>query len=490
MSMPHPRVPRDEDDITRALRAVIPPLSADDFGALMADIAEHGIQAPVEVDEEGRILDGFHRVRAWQKLRAEGRPLPDYPRIVRAFGTDAERVEHAVRLNRSRMSPAQRERAASTLVRMGLPARRAALSAGACTSSTLPTDDGPDASRRFPAILAHSAADAEAAARTLRMLKELGPAGDLLAGTPFETHARSLARLLRLRRESPALCERAAELLASGRASTAAHAERMARSETPTSSPLPFADIQAPLLIVGRAERLPLRDESVDLIITSPPYNIGPKPGRPETRSHGYSVSGGRAWAGVTNEAVMPEEEYQAWQLRVLAELHRVARRGASLFYNHKVRQRRGRALFPHSWLLHPDNPWTVRQELVWDRGSTHNHERSYFWPHDERVFWLTKGDPILPDRPINVPTVLRLHGPLPSPYHDSPFPQDLPRLLLRAIARPGMTVLDPFCGSGSTLAAALEAGCLAVGVDVSPSALRAACVRFGWPQPAAALAP
>jgi hypothetical protein len=37
----------------------------------------------IESGERGAIPDGHHLVRAWHELRAEGRPVPDCPRIVR-----------------------------------------------------------------------------------------------------------------------------------------------------------------------------------------------------------------------------------------------------------------------------------------------------------------------------------------------------------------------------------------------------------------------
>jgi site-specific DNA-methyltransferase (cytosine-N4-specific) len=47
-------------------------------------------------------------------------------------------------------------------------------------------------------------------------------------------------------------------------------------------------------------------------------------------------------------------------------------------------------------------------------------------------------------------------------------FPPPLPRYLLKHFARPGQTVLDPFCGSGTTLVEARITGVNAIGVDVN----------------------
>lgn len=52
---------------------------------------------------------------------------------------------------------------------------------------------------------------------------------------------------------------------------------------------------------------------------------------------------------------------------------------------------------------------------------------------------------------------------------HFAPYPMDLCRIPILATCPPGGTVLDPFCGTGTTLVAALSMGRNAMGIDVSP---------------------
>ena len=75
------------------------PLTDEEFAALKEDIAEHGILVPVEVDEDGSLLDGHHRARAWGELTAEGRVTGDYPTIVRSGMTEQEKRIHVRKLN-------------------------------------------------------------------------------------------------------------------------------------------------------------------------------------------------------------------------------------------------------------------------------------------------------------------------------------------------------------------------------------------------------
>ncbi|MGH9293786.1 MAG: DNA methyltransferase, partial [Acidimicrobiales bacterium] len=63
---------------------LMPALSDDEYEALKASVAERGVVVAVELDEDGAVLDGHHRLKAWAELRAAGVRVPDYPRVVRA----------------------------------------------------------------------------------------------------------------------------------------------------------------------------------------------------------------------------------------------------------------------------------------------------------------------------------------------------------------------------------------------------------------------
>jgi ParB-like chromosome segregation protein Spo0J len=75
---------------------VLPPLSAEEYAALKADIAARGVLVPVEYDENGHILDGFHRVQICQAL---GR---DWPQAICQGLTDEQKLERALQLNLAR----------------------------------------------------------------------------------------------------------------------------------------------------------------------------------------------------------------------------------------------------------------------------------------------------------------------------------------------------------------------------------------------------
>jgi len=56
---------------------------------------------------------------------------------------------------------------------------------------------------------------------------------------------------------------------------------------------------------------------------------------------------------------------------------------------------------------------------------------------------------------------------------NEAPFPESLAEFFVRSFCPPGGTVLDPFCGSGTTLAVAKMHGRHAIGIDVRESQVR-----------------
>lgn len=62
---------------------------------------------------------------------------------------------------------------------------------------------------------------------------------------------------------------------------------------------------------------------------------------------------------------------------------------------------------------------------------------------------------------------------------HPAPFPIEIPRRLVRMFSFIGDYVLDPFVGTGTTIEAAVQAGRRAIGVDIEPHYVRMARQRL-----------
>ena len=76
---------------------LLPSLSDVDFNGLVRSIADNGVLVPIEVDEDGNILDGHHRVAACEKLE-----LADWPKIVRIGLSEDEKRAHVRQINMAR----------------------------------------------------------------------------------------------------------------------------------------------------------------------------------------------------------------------------------------------------------------------------------------------------------------------------------------------------------------------------------------------------
>lgn len=85
---------------------VMLPLSQADYEAMKKDIADRGVQVPVEYDQDGNIIDGHHRVRACAELG-----IKEWPRIDRTYVDDAAKRTQARKLNllRRQMSQAEKQ---------------------------------------------------------------------------------------------------------------------------------------------------------------------------------------------------------------------------------------------------------------------------------------------------------------------------------------------------------------------------------------------
>ena len=116
-----------------------------------------------------------------------------------------------------------------------------------------------------------------------------------------------------------------------------------------------------------------LDDESIDIIITSPPYNKGGLNGK---RNKGTKWNKTIDYGGDFNIDNKPEDEYQEWQLNILKECYRVLKKDGLMFYNHKNRIVKGKGyiISPYSWLL--KSPFLIRQEIIWNRKSGPNQEQ------------------------------------------------------------------------------------------------------------------
>ena len=135
------------------------------------------------------------------------------------------------------------------------------------------------------------------------------------------------------------------------------------------------------------------------------------------------------------------------------------------------------------------------RNELIWSYGLGGSSPRFYPRKHDT-ILWYTRGTEWTFEAPRVPATSARMKG-LDKKQPDvwavptinnlakerTGYPTQKPLALLEPLVRahtnPGDLVLDPFCGSGTTLVAAVRCGRRAIGIDASEEAVRVARGRL-----------
>lgn len=103
---------------------------------------------------------------------------------------------------------------------------------------------------------------------------------------------------------------------------------------------------------------------------------------------------------------------------------------------------------------------------IVWDKGRSARPRPNGFRSQTEFILWARYGGaPQLDGPPVYLDGVFRHNTPRRT-YHLTEKPVALMRDIM-GFVRPGMTVLDPFQGAGTTGVAALELGSRYIGIEM-----------------------
>jgi site-specific DNA-methyltransferase (adenine-specific) len=236
-----------------------------------------------------------------------------------------------------------------------------------------------------------------------------------------------------------------------------------------------------------------LAAESVDVVVTSPPYNIG----------LGYATYDDRR----------DEAAYLDWMVAVCGAVRRVLRQDGSFFLNISGSSRS--PWLPFELIVRLRPLFVLQNHITWIKSvaigdDTVGHFKPvagarFLHQAHEHVFHLTlSGDVKLNRLAVGVPykdksniarrghaADLRCRGNtwfIPYDtiqrkaqkfHHPGTFPVDLPRWCIRLHGRPEAVVLDPFMGTGTTLVAAALEGARGVGIDLDPAYVEIAARRL-----------
>ena len=212
-----------------------------------------------------------------------------------------------------------------------------------------------------------------------------------------------------------------------------------------------------------------LDDKSVDLIITSPPYNKAGFNGKVKRTEHciwNKTID----YSGDVNVDCMDENLYEQWQIDILNECFRVLKDDGSMFYNHKIRTKKNQISHPIEWIN--ESNFNCRQIITWDRTASPNPDTCRYVPTTELIFWLckTNKNPRFKreSNAIFQTEVWRFPADKKT-KHPAPFPLALPGNIIPSVAQgKKITILDPFMGSGTVAVSAIRNNCDYIGFEIS----------------------
>jgi site-specific DNA-methyltransferase (adenine-specific) len=235
-------------------------------------------------------------------------------------------------------------------------------------------------------------------------------------------------------------------------------------------------------LEVGDARALDLANETVDLIVTSPPYALS------------------KSYVGGDVEAA----DWQAFMLAWLSEAYRVARVGGRLALNIPLDtspEYGSRPTYAEALVAARRAGWVYRTTIVWHdnqlgqstaRGSLDSASSPYIYFPGEMILLMRKGAEWGRPDPGHISIMdhqawldwtnghWQISGEsTPWEDHPAPFPLEVPRRLIALLSFPDDLVIDPFLGSGTTALAAVEAGRHFYGCDTSEAYVRSAQRRL-----------
>lgn len=191
--------------------------------------------------------------------------------------------------------------------------------------------------------------------------------------------------------------------------------------------------------------------EKAQLIVTSPPYNQNLETFKPSGMQK-ESPSFVNRMANSYYDSI-DEDEYQCQQVEMINLLGHWLNDNGSIFYNHKIRYRNKTILSPYEWLSKCKYP--IRQEIIWDRGSSITQNARMFTPCDERIYWLRVGDDFI----FNDTTEIKSYssvwrfGAHNEISISAPFANELPYRCIIACTKDDDIVIEPYGGSGTTMA-------------------------------------
>lgn len=254
--------------------------------------------------------------------------------------------------------------------------------------------------------------------------------------------------------------------------------QNLPEPETWTENPIPAENLNC-LYCASSAKMSEIPDESIHLMVTSPPYN-----------------------AKKEYDEDLSLAEYRELLRDVFAETYKKLVTGGRACIN--IANLGRKPYIPlHSYIIEDMLAigYYMRGEIIWDKASSAGSSTAW-------GSWLSAANPVLRDvheyilvfskgsfsrkrndkensiRKADFLAWTKSVWTFPSVSakrigHPAPFPEELPHRLIQLYTFIGDVVLDPFCGSGTTCLSALKAGRHYIGYDIEEKYIELARQRI-----------
>ena len=201
-----------------------------------------------------------------------------------------------------------------------------------------------------------------------------------------------------------------------------------------------------------------LADESVDLIITSPPYE--------DVTGAGYTA---------VNKDVLFLKLYSEFMDKIFKEYKRILKPNGQLFFNIKSKTLKKTLRTPH-WLEFTDGFQSLiyKSYIIWKYSGSFDSTKSRFHLDYEVIYHLSKGNDIYLNDQCGIKDPLSSVWYVPHTIkkeervHPTQMPIALVDRILAVASKDGDTVLDNFMGSGTTGVSALKHNLDFIGIELN----------------------
>lgn len=220
-----------------------------------------------------------------------------------------------------------------------------------------------------------------------------------------------------------------------------------------------------------------LSDESVDFILTDPPWMISQEVTIHRASNLKYKGKDISLHFGLWDDQWNDDWEYIAWCREWLAECVRVLKPCCHLVFFFDKKK------VSYVWYYLEELGMKGRSPLFWLKTNPVPRGRKVdFMKSLEMALWFTKG--AIKQERFNWKLgqqrdYVEASIPQNPRYHPAQKPLEVLGVWIRYLSKEGELILDPFCGSGSTLVAARKTGRRWVGCDIDKDFLEVAKRRI-----------